>query len=514
MKEFKLLGLSESLMNTLKTIGFEVPSEIQKQTIPLALAGEDIIGGSATGSGKTLAFASSIIENLVPNKKVQALILTPTRELAEQVSESITSFSRNKKLKVLPVYGGVDIERQIRKLGSTDVVVGTPGRILDHMKRATLDLRHVKFLVLDEVDRMFDMGFHKDVECIIDKCPKDRQTMLFSATISPDVDHLAKKYTRNAKEISVESYIDASKLKQVYYDVDNRMKFSLLVHFLMNDKKDLSMVFCSTRSNVDFVTGNLISNGIPAKAIHGGMDQKKRIRALEEFNNREVQVLVCTDVAARGLDIKGVSHVYNYDLPKTSDDYIHRIGRTARAGEKGMAINLLSSRDYENFGVITHNKNLNIEQKELPFIKKVWVDLDAGRRSNSSERGFGGRDRGRSGGSSRPPSRSGNFSARDSGKAERSFGGRGENTNRGRQGARDSAGRGSSRPQSRDGRDSSPSRFGGSRDRNSSGAGRGRPSSSGRNDSRGGSRPPSRGGNRPGGRSSGRDSRSKKPTRR
>jgi ATP-dependent RNA helicase DeaD len=512
---FKKLGLSEELVNVLKMKGFESPSEIQTKTIPLALAGKDIIGGSATGSGKTLAFASSIIDNLVPNKNVQALILTPTRELAEQVSDSIKEFSKNIKLSVLPVYGGVNIEAQIRNLRKTDVVVGTPGRILDHMQRDTLCLRDVKFLVLDEVDRMLDMGFHVDVDKIISQCPKERQTMLFSATISSDLDHLAKKYTRNAEEVSVKSYLDASKLKQVYYDVDNRMKFSLLVHFLKKDKKGLAMVFCSTRSNVDFVTGNLMSQGIRSRAIHGGMDQKKRIRVLKEFHDKQVEVLVCTDVAARGLDIKDVGHVYNYDLPKTADDYIHRVGRTARAGENGMAINLLSNRDYENFSTITNNKNLNIEKEELPFFNKVWVDLDAGRKSNSSGgRGFGGRDRGRSGGrdsgrssggrdSGRGPSRGpSRFGSRDSGSRGPSrFGGRDSGSRGPSQGGRDSGSRG-------------PRQSGG-RDNFSRGPSRGPPSRGGSSNRFGGrdSGSPSRGGRTDQGRRGSRDSGSRGPSR-
>jgi len=382
MKTFAELGLDREILNVLNELGFEKPSDIQEGAIPIVLAGRDIIGGSATGSGKTLAFSSSIIQYLKPNKHVQALILTPTRELAEQVAKSIKIFSKNKKLNVLAVYGGADMNAQIRNIFKTDILVGTPGRILDHLQRGTLKLNEIKFLVLDEVDRMFDMGFHRDVEKIISQCPQKRQTMLFSATISPEIDHLAKKYTKNPLELSVESYVDDSKLEQIYYDVDGKMKFSLLVSLLKKEDSDLVMVFCSTRRNADVVTENLNLSGIPAQAIHGGLVQNKRLRVLKEFHEKNIRVLVCTDVAARGLDIKEVSHVYNYDLPKTSDDYIHRIGRTARAGEKGKAISLVCNRDYENFSNILRDEKLKIEKKETPEMGFVSIKVQDNRKRN------------------------------------------------------------------------------------------------------------------------------------
>ena len=415
MTKFEKLGLSKEVADILKKQGIKDPTEIQEKTIPLLLDGKDIIGGSATGSGKTLAFASPIIENLVPRKFVQALILTPTRELAEQVTESIKDFSKNKKLNILAVYGGVNIERQIRQLAITDVLVGTPGRILDHLGRGTLRLGGVKILVLDEVDRMFDMGFSRDVERIISECPKKRQTMMFSATISPDIDHLAKKYTIHPIEIAVESHIDPSKLKQVYYDVSTSEKFSLLVHLLKKEGSDFVLVFCSTRRNVDFVADNLIRNGIKAKAIHGGLDQKKRLRVLGEFKKKGTGVLVCTDVAARGLDIDAVSHVYNYDLPGDVKDYIHRIGRTARAGKNGIAINIVASRDYEKFGEIMSSDFLTITPEKIPSFERVMIKLDNKERSRGNFRGNS--SRGNSRGSSRDNGRynsRGNSSGRSS----------------------------------------------------------------------------------------------------
>jgi len=388
MEKFTQLGLSKELTDVLRQSGFKEPSEIQEKAIPIALAGKDIIGGSATGSGKTLAFASSILENLKPNNEIQSLILTPTRELAEQVAASIRTFGENKKLNVLAVYGGVRIESQIRKLPITDILVGTPGRILDHLNRRTLRLNKIKFLVLDEVDRMFDMGFRRDVEKIIKECPRERQTMMFSATITQGIDYLSKKYTKNPVEVSVTSYVDPSKLKQVYYDVPDHKKFSLLVSLLKKEESNFVLVFCNTRRNVDFVSDNLIRIGIKAKAIHGGLDQKKRSRVLDEFKKKGTGVLVCTDVAARGLDIEGVSHVYNYDISSDAKDYIHRIGRTARAGKKGKAITILASRDYEKFGILMQSEEIKITSEELPQLEIVRIKIDYGRGNNRFSRDY------------------------------------------------------------------------------------------------------------------------------
>lgn len=417
MKTFNELGLSHTFVANLFKKSITNPTEIQEKAIPLVLAGKDILAGSATGSGKTLVFASPLVEKLEPNNAIQALILTPTRELAEQISESIKKFSEGKKLRVLPIYGGVNIDNQIRRIGRTDVIVGTPGRILDHMNRRTLNLTGVKYLILDEVDRMFDMGFYRDVEKIIGECPKDRQTMLFSATISEDVFHLAKNYTKNPIKVSAEDHIDASKLKQIYYNAEARDKFSLLVHLLKKEKSDRVLVFCSTRRNVDFITDNLIKQRIQAKCIHGGIDQKKRIRTLNEFHDKKFRILVCTDVAARGLDIKGVSHVYNYDLPKTSGEYIHRIGRTARAGENGEAINLVCNKDYENFSNIEKDKKLKIALVDTPSFERLWVDAKAFARKRRPSY-----SRQRDSSRGKPPQRGRSFGG--SSRPRRSFGGR------------------------------------------------------------------------------------------
>lgn len=462
MKTFRELGLSREFVSVLEKAKIITPSEIQEKTIPLVLAGKDVIGGSATGSGKTLAFASAIIENLKPNKRVQALILTPTRELAEQVATSITNFSKHKKLKVLSIYGGVNIENQIRNLRKTDIVVGTPGRILDHLNRGTLSLGEVNFLVLDEVDRMFDMGFKFDVEKILRECPTKRQTMLFSATISQDIDYLANKYTKNPEEVSVKSHVDASKLKQVFYDVPDGLKFSLLVHLLKKEKSKLVMVFCGTRRNVDFITKNLENLGINANAIHGGLNQNQRNRALGEFNSdKGITVLVCTDIAARGLDIPGISHVYNYDISKTSTEYIHRIGRTARAGKEGIAISILCSRDYENFSAVTRDEKLKITEIKLPFIERVNIIPEKrsfGRRSregrNPRQRNFPQRRTSPGGPRTGNNSSRGNSRDRDSSRGRDHTRGRSSGPSRGRDFSRGrssgpSRGRDNSRPPSR-----------------------------------------------------------------
>ncbi|MEK6829916.1 MAG: DEAD/DEAH box helicase [Nanoarchaeota archaeon] len=375
MEKFKKLGLSEELLKLLEKANFSEPSEIQEKVIPLILEGKDVIGGSATGSGKTLAFGAGIIEKTIPGRGSQVLILVPTRELAEQVGNVFIRFSGYRQLNVAIVYGGVNISNQIKSLRNSEIIVGTPGRILDHLERGTINFSHIKVLVLDEADRMLDMGFIYDVEKIIRNCPKERQTLLFSATISPEIEDIASKHMRNPKSISVESYVDAEKLKQIYYDVPNNLKFSLLVHLLQKEKYGLVMVFCNTRHNTNFIGNNLKNLGIDTLVIHGGLTQNKRNGIMEKFNENKVYVLVCTDIAARGLDIKGVSHIYNYDIPKTSKDYIHRIGRTARAGKEGIAINLISERDYENFNNVLRDSSLNIEKKETPEVKMVSMML-------------------------------------------------------------------------------------------------------------------------------------------
>jgi ATP-dependent RNA helicase DeaD len=396
MERFRKLGITHHIMRVIEEEKFEKPSEIQEKAIPLILEGKDVIAGSATGSGKTLVFGSSIIHNCEKGKGLQALILTPTRELAEQVSKALKKFSKYKPLNIIAVYGGVSINTQIHELRFADVVVGTPGRLLDHLERRTINLGRVKILVLDEADRMLDMGFLEDVEKIIRICPQNRQTMLFSATIPEDINRLANRYMKGPIKVSAEVYVDPKKLTQVYYDVPDNMKFSLLVHLLKNERAGLVMVFCNTKKNTDFVAKNLKLLGVDALAIHGGFSQSRRTSTMKQFNDsKRTYVLVCTDVAARGLDIKGVSHVYNYDIPKDGKDYIHRIGRTARAGEEGKAISILASRDHDNFSRVLRDNDVKILKEQTPYVERVqikWKEQPGGFRREGS-RQFGDNNR-------------------------------------------------------------------------------------------------------------------------
>lgn len=385
---FESLGLSRELLIAIKKLGFSTPTEIQKMSIPDIMAGKDIIGESSTGSGKTLAFGCGIVEQVTPKDGLQALVLTPTRELAEQVKESLRQISNQKNLKVVPVYGGVSINQQIKDIPKAQVVIATPGRLMDHLQRGTINLSKIKILVLDEADRMLDMGFLEDVERIIMECPTHRQTLFFSATISREIKRLSNKYMIKPKSVTAEKMVDPEKLKQVYYDIPRNMKLSLLVHLLQTENSDLAMIFCNTRNTTDYVVKNLKANNIRAIAIHGGLTQNKRTKNIKQFNNSKSGVLVCTDVAARGLHIDNVSHIYNYDISNDSNDYVHRIGRTARAGESGKVINLLTDRDYNNFTKILDTyPSFTIESVERPYLKKIMaITVDNERYSQEPRR--------------------------------------------------------------------------------------------------------------------------------
>lgn len=388
MNLFEDFGLSHQLLTAIKNLKLTKPTQIQEECIPDILKGKDVIGESATGSGKTLAFGCGIIEQVIPKRGLQALVLTPTRELAEQVKESLKHLSYQKHLNIITIYGGVSIGTQIRDLPRADVVVATPGRLLDHISRKTINISKIKLLVLDEADRMLDMGFIDDVEQIIKACPTKRQTLFFSATISPSIKDLARKYMIEPKKVSAIKYVDPSKLKQIYYDIPRNLKLSLLVHLLKKEKSGLVMVFCNTRRNTDFVVKNLKVNGINAIAIHGGLSQNRRTKTMELFNDTKKEVLVCTDVAARGLHIDNVSHIYNYDIPKDANDYVHRIGRTARAGEAGEAINFLCDHDYDNFSrIISEYRDFSIKKVEKPYLERVMA-IKVEDRGRSSRRPF------------------------------------------------------------------------------------------------------------------------------
>jgi len=394
MNLFTKLDLSEQLFKAIEKLGFTIPTLIQEKSIPAIVKGRDVLGESATGSGKTLAFACGIVEHVVPRQGVQALVLTPTRELAEQVKDSIALLASIKRLKVISIYGGVAMNPQIHDLTRSEVVVATPGRLLDHLRRGTIDISGVKVLVLDEADRMLDMGFIEDVEMIIKECPRNRQTLFFSATISYQIKELSNRYMNNPVEVFASKQVDPAKLKQVYYDISKNQKLSLLVHLLKEENSGLVIIFCNTRKTTDFVLKNLKSNKIGAIAIHGGLSQNKRTNTIKMFNDAKFGVLVCTDVAARGLHINNVSHIYNYEIPKDAKDYVHRIGRTARAGEEGKVINLLSDYDYDNFGrILDQYRDFKIDNMETPKLERIHVvKVEDDRNRNQHGRGkfYGG----------------------------------------------------------------------------------------------------------------------------
>ena len=367
------LPINSKLLERLHEYGFTDLTTIQEKCIPHVLNGSDVVGQAETGSGKTLAFCLPILDKINCHHGLQALVLTPTRELCIQLSDVFKDFGKALHLTVACVHGGVSIGPQIQRLKSAEITVATPGRMLDHIRRGTIDLRHIQVIVIDETDKMFEMGFVEDVEAIVREAPRDRQLLLFSATISDDVLTLVQNHTKeDPVVIRTQSYVDHTKLHQVYYDIgEQNRKFSLLVHLLKTRTEGLSIVFCGTRRESDVVARNLKNQGIYASAIHGGMNQNKRMISLNDLKNERTKVLVATDVAARGLDIKNITHIYNYDVPKTPIEYIHRIGRTARAGAKGSAITLLTERDHENFRRVQSNEDLRIEQEDMPQFQQV-----------------------------------------------------------------------------------------------------------------------------------------------
>ena len=407
--KFEEIEMNPALLNKARALGFKELTYIQERCIPEINKEKDVVGQAETGSGKTLAFGIPVLDKIVPGRGIQALVLTPTRELCVQITDVFRDFGRNLGIKTTSVYGGVGIEPQIKNLKKAEVVVGTPGRVLDHIGRRTIDFSNLRFLVLDETDRMLDMGFIDDVDRIISSTPKDRQTLMFSATIYEDIYRIMNRYLANPEIIKTSSHVDASKLNQVYYDIfPQNLKFSLLVHLLRNNTSGLAIVFCSTRQESDIVAKNLKKQGVNAVAIHGGMTQNRRLNSLESLRNKKTDVLVATDVAARGLDIKDVTHIYNYDTPKTAKEYLHRIGRTARAGEKGKAVTLLTKRDHDNFRRIQKEYEMEIEKAEMPDFKRVAFTRDSGRQPDrrSDRRSSGGR--GQFGGRSRYPARRSN----------------------------------------------------------------------------------------------------------
>jgi ATP-dependent RNA helicase DeaD len=382
--KFEELRVKPQILKNLSWMGLKELTEIQEKCIQNIIDGRDVVGQAETGSGKTIAFALPVLEKTEPGRGIQALVLTPTRELCIQVAGVFTELGRGLDIAVTSVYGGVSIGNQIHKLRSTDIAVGTPGRILDHINRKTIDLSRVRFLILDEADRMLDMGFIEDVEEIIRHVPEKRQAMMFSATVYGVLTSIVRKHLNEPVFIYTKTHVDNSKLRQVYYDITNRnQKFSLLVHLLKNSTSGLALVFCATRHEADIVAENLKKQGLNASAIHGGMSQYSREKSLGKLKNQRTNILVVTDVAARGLDITNITHVYNYDVPKTSKEYIHRIGRTARAGKMGEAVTLLTQRDYDNFRRVCKDEKLDIERAPMPHFRRVAFDRNLGNRGRA-----------------------------------------------------------------------------------------------------------------------------------
>jgi len=370
--KFEELNINRKLLDKIFEQGFKEMTLIQEKCLPEILKEKDVVGQAETGSGKTLAFCLPILDKINPGKGIQTLVLTPTRELCVQVADVFMDYGKKLGIKTTSVYGGVDIKPQMKNILTSDVIVGTPGRIIDHMNRKTINFKNIRFLVLDEIDKMFDMGFIDDVEHIISNTPKKRQTLMFSATVSKDIHGLLRRHLSNPIIIKTQSCVDKNKLHQIYYDIcPPNKKFSLLVHLLKNDTSGLAIVFCATRNEADIIARNLKYQGIQASAIHGGMSQNKRLQSLNALKYGQTDVLVATDVAARGLDIKNVTHIYNYDVPKTSIEYVHRIGRTARAGANGAAITLLTERDHDNFRRVQSNDDLAIEKVDFPNLVSV-----------------------------------------------------------------------------------------------------------------------------------------------
>lgn len=348
MTKFSELNISESTQDSLKRMGFEEATPIQEGTVKYGLAGEDVIGQAQTGTGKTAAFGIPIIEKVdTSNKAVQALIIAPTRELAIQVSEEIYRIGHGKRARVLSVFGGQDISRQIRALrNNPQIVVGTPGRILDHIKRKTLKLDGVETLVLDEADEMLNMGFIEDINAILSNVPDTRQTLLFSATMPGPIRKIAETFMKDPQMVKIKSKeMTVENIEQFFVKAQEREKFEVLARLLNVHQPELAIVFGRTKRRVDELAEALSLRGYLAEGIHGDLTQSKRMSVLRQFKENKIDVLVATDVAARGLDISGVTHVYNFDIPQDPESYVHRIGRTGRAGKSGVAVTFVTPRE-------------------------------------------------------------------------------------------------------------------------------------------------------------------------
>lgn len=348
--KFSELGLSTSLLKAIKRSGYEEATPIQEQTIPMVLKGQDVIGQAQTGTGKTAAFGLPIIEHIdTDDPNIQAIVISPTRELAIQTQEELFRLGKDKHVRVQVVYGGADIRRQIRNLKQhPQILVGTPGRLRDHLNRHTVKLDHIKTLVLDEADEMLNMGFLDDIEAIVNQTPDDRQTLLFSATMPPEIKKIGVKFMTNPTMVRIKAKeLTTDLVDQYYVRARDYEKFDIMTRLIDVQDPDLTIVFGRTKRRVDELSRGLIARGYNAAGIHGDLSQERRTKIMRKFKQGDLDILVATDVAARGLDISGVTHVYNYDIPSDPDSYVHRIGRTGRAGHHGVSLTFVTPNEMD-----------------------------------------------------------------------------------------------------------------------------------------------------------------------
>lgn len=375
LSKFQALGLSEASLKAIEKKGFEEPTPIQAQAIPIILdTKDDIVGQAQTGTGKTAAFGLPVMELLDENKKgVKALIVAPTRELAVQVSEELYSFKKSKRTKILPIYGGTSIERQIKKLQEgTDIVVGTPGRLIDLIDRKVLKLDALDYLILDEADEMLNMGFVEDIEYIVKNANPEKRTFLFSATMPERIMQIAKNYMKQYQTILVKKKeLTTSLTDQIYFEVSNRDKLEALTRIIDIEPEFYGIVFCRTKGDVDDVTNSLMERGYDAEGLHGDLSQHQRERIYKRFKTKQLNILVATDVAARGLDVNDLTHVINYAIPQDPESYVHRIGRTGRAGKQGTAITFITSAEYRRLIHIQKIANTSIRKERIPKVEDI-----------------------------------------------------------------------------------------------------------------------------------------------
>jgi ATP-dependent RNA helicase DeaD len=371
---FEDLTLSREMKRAIADMGFEEATPIQSLALPPILEGRDVIGQAQTGTGKTAAFGIPVLEKLDPsNRNVQAVILCPTRELAIQVAEEIKKLSKYKKTTVLPVYGGQPIERQIKALKrGVQIIIGTPGRVMDHIHRRTLRMDQVKMIILDEADEMLDMGFRDDIEFVLEHIPDQRQMLLFSATMSPIILGLTRKYQNNPEMLKVaHQEITVPEIQQIYFEVKEKMKLDLLTRLIDIHNLKLALVFCNTKRRVDRLVNHLQTRGYFADGLHGDMSQNQRDRVMAKFRKGQIEILVATDVAARGIDVDDVEAVFNYDVPNNEEYYVHRIGRTGRAGKRGQAFTFVSGKEIYKLRDIQRYTRVRIEQHQIPSPREV-----------------------------------------------------------------------------------------------------------------------------------------------